>query len=307
MNKKDMTFAEVCVLARTASNRAEEWYAKKHSREPDTLKLYGVPRGGVYAALAMLPYGPFELTDWAADAHVIVDDIVDSGATLARYREAFPDKPFVALVNKQDARKPFEGVWVSFPWERNETAQDETIEDNITRLLQFVGEDPARGGLLETPARVARAWKHWCGGYGKDPAAVLKVFHDGAEQHDQMIAVCDIPFYSHCEHHLAPIFGTATVAYIPNGRIVGLSKLSRLVDIYARRLQVQERLTDQIVDSLNVHLSPLGAGVYIRARHLCMESRGVCQQGHHTVTTALRGCMQSGDAKSEFLRLCYGA
>jgi len=130
------------------------------------------------------------------------------------------------------------------------------------------------------------------------------VFEDGAEKHDQMVTVRDIPIYSHCEHHLAPIFGTVTISYIPNGRIVGLSKLSRLADMYARRLQVQERLTDQIADALFEHLEAKGVGVVIKARHMCMESRGICQQGHHTVTTALRGAMKDEpDTRSEFLRL----
>ena len=137
-----------------------------------------------------------------------------------------------------------------------------------------------------------------------DPKSILKVFEDGAEKHDQMVTVKDIPFYSHCEHHLAPFFGTVTISYIPNGRIVGLSKLSRLADAYARRLQVQERLTEQIADALVEHLQPLGVGVLIKARHLCMESRGVCQQGHHTVTTALRGAIKDEpQTRSEFLRL----
>jgi GTP cyclohydrolase I len=118
------------------------------------------------------------------------------------------------------------------------------------------------------------------------------------------VTVRDIPIYSHCEHHLAPIFGTVTISYIPNGRIVGLSKLSRLADMYARRLQVQERLTDQIADALFEHLEAKGVGVVIKARHMCMESRGICQQGHHTVTTALRGAMKDEpDTRAEFLRL----
>lgn len=177
-------------------------------------------------------------------------------------------------------------------------------EKIITDLLKYIGENPDRGGLLETPARVLKAWAHWTGGYDQEPGDVLKTFEDGAEDHDQMISVVNIPFYSHCEHHLAPFFGTATVSYIPDGKIVGLSKLSRLVDIFARRLQVQERLTDQIANALDEHLQPLGVGVCLKARHMCMESRGVMQQGHHTMTTALRGVIKDErDARSEFLRL----
>lgn len=160
-----------------------------------------------------------------------------------------------------------------------------------------------RQGLIETPKRVAKAWRHWTKGYKENPAEILKVFEDGSESYDEMVTVKDIPFYSHCEHHLAPIFGTATVSYIPDGKIVGLSKISRLVEVFARRLQVQERLTNQIADSLMEHLNPKGVGVHIKARHLCMESRGICQQGHYTITTALRGAIKGQDAsRAEFLR-----
>lgn len=176
------------------------------------------------------------------------------------------------------------------------------------RLICEAAEDagPAgelREGLKETPDRVAKAWAFWLSGYDRDPVDVLKVFEDGAEGYDEMVMVKDIPVYSKCEHHLADIFGTATIAYIPNGKVVGLSKLSRLTDIFARRLQVQERLTCQIADALQEHLEPKGCGVILKCRHLCMESRGLCQQGHHTVTSALRGVLKEGEPRSEFLRL----
>lgn len=174
----------------------------------------------------------------------------------------------------------------------------------LVHALEGSAKGDLREGLRETPARMVKAWKHWTSGYGVDPADVLKVFEDGAEGYDQMVVVTGIPVYSKCEHHLADIFGTATVAYIPNGKVVGLSKLSRLVDIFARRLQVQERLTVQIADAMEQHLQPLGVGVLIKARHMCMESRGICQQGHHTVTSALRGAMrEQADARAEFMAL----
>lgn len=189
----------------------------------------------------------------------------------------------------------------------NEVYQEtkhESFKEVIRALLEHLGENPDREGLQDTPSRVAKAWDTWCGGYEKDAGEILKVFEDGAEGYDEMVSVVDIPFYSHCEHHLAPIFGTATVAYIPNGKIVGLSKLSRLVDMYARRLQVQERLTNDIANALFEHLQPKGVGVYIKARHLCMESRGISQQGHYTVTTALRGVIKDeSETRAEFLAL----
>lgn len=184
------------------------------------------------------------------------------------------------------------------------------IQDATARLLcELEGVDHAKGeafrpGLEETPERVAKAWEFWTRGYREDPAKILKVFEDGGEAYDQMVVVADIPVYSKCEHHLADIFGRASVAYIPNGRIVGLSKLSRLVDCFARRLQVQERMTQQIADALWDHLKPKGVGVVIKARHMCMESRGICQQGHHTVTSALHGAIRDEpETRAEFLRV----
>lgn len=169
-------------------------------------------------------------------------------------------------------------------------------------LLDAVDLEPSREGLTETPDRVAKAWAYWTSGYAEDPAALLKTFADGASRYDEMVVVKDIPVYSHCEHHLAAIFGTASVAYIPNGRVVGLSKLSRLVGLHARRLQVQERMTVDIADDLQRHLEPLGVGVILRCRHMCMESRGLCQQGHHTITYALRGAIKDKpETRAEFL------
>lgn len=181
----------------------------------------------------------------------------------------------------------------------------ETSARLLVDLERVPQGEPLREGLQETPERVAKAWEFWTRGYGMNPAEILKTFEDGAQAYDEMVLVKDIPLYSKCEHHLADIFGTACVAYIPDGRVVGLSKLSRLVDCFARRLQVQERMTAQIADAIDTHLKPKGVGVLIRARHMCMESRGICQQGHHTVTSALRGAMKDQPAaRAEFLAAC---
>jgi len=180
-------------------------------------------------------------------------------------------------------------------------------EQDWRRLLASLGEDPDRPGLKETPARVARAWKHWTSGYAQDPAEVLKVFEDGAEEYNELIVVRGIPVYSHCEHHLAPFFGTAIVGYVPNGKIVGLSKLTRLVDCFSKRLQVQERMTSQIADALMTHLEPKAVGVVIRCRHLCMESRGIRTPGEETITSAMLGELQPNLAmRTEFLALARG-
>ena len=172
------------------------------------------------------------------------------------------------------------------------------------RLLKHIGEDPSRQGLLDTPHRVEQAWAHWTSGYASNPADILKVFEDGAEQVNELIVVRGIPVYSHCEHHLAPFFGTATIGYTPNGKIVGLSKLTRLVDCFAKRLQVQERLTIQVAEALMEHVQPLSVGVVVRCRHMCMESRGIRTPGEETVTSALLGEMRTNlGLRSEFLAL----
>lgn len=190
------------------------------------------------------------------------------------------------------------------PWESTSDSFVELVAPVISNLLEVIADDPEREGLVDTPLRVAKAWKTWISGYQQDPAEILKVFEDGAEGCDEMVIVKDIPIYSKCEHHLADIFGTATIAYIPDGRVVGLSKLSRLADLYARRLQVQERMTNQIADALATHLGAKGVAVLIRARHMCMESRGLCQQGHHTVTIAVRGVLLTDlKARAEFMHL----
>lgn len=176
--------------------------------------------------------------------------------------------------------------------------------EKIVRDMLSLIEPSEREGLAETPGRVVKAWKHWFGGYDQDVAAIMKTFKDGAEGVDEMVIEVDIPFYTHCEHHMAPFFGLASIAYVPNGKVLGLSKMNRLVDVFARRLQVQERLTNQIADAMQEHLDPKGVGVLLRARHMCVESRGVQHRGCSTTTSALRGCIKTEpDARMEFLML----
>ena len=163
------------------------------------------------------------------------------------------------------------------------------IEAGVRLILEGVGEDPEREGLRETPARVARMYEEVLGGLEEDPSRHFDVTFD--EGHEEIVLVGDIPFYSMCEHHLAPFFGKAHVAYIPakDGRICGLSKLARLVDVFAKRPQVQERLTSQVADTLVEQLHPQGVIVVLEAEHLCMSMRGVKKPGSHTVTSAVRG------------------
>src|ERR1700704_316551 len=179
------------------------------------------------------------------------------------------------------------------------------FEKLIRRQLELIGENPEREGLDRTPARVAKAMKFLTQGYNTSAEEVVGkgVFK---EEHDNMIMVRDIELYSLCEHHMLPFFGKAHVAYIPNGKIVGLSKIPRIVDVYARRLQVQERLTEQIADGLCRVVNPSGVGVVIEAFHLCMMMRGVQKQNSKTITSALRGAFREDPkTRDEFLRLAH--
>ena len=180
------------------------------------------------------------------------------------------------------------------------------LEELVRLMLPHLGEDPGRKGMLRTPARVAKSLRWLTRGYGKSVEDVVghAVFE---EKHESMVLVRDIEVYSLCEHHMLPFFGKAHIAYYPDGRIIGLSKLPRIVDVFARRLQVQERMTDQIADALMAVLEPMGVGVVVEAYHLCMMMRGVQKQNSKTVTSALRGIFRD-DAKTrdEFLRLAHG-
>ncbi|WP_236683790.1 GTP cyclohydrolase I FolE [Demequina flava] len=178
--------------------------------------------------------------------------------------------------------------------------------DAVRELLIAIGEDPDRDGLKDTPARVARAYEEFFGGLQLDPADILStVFELG---HEEMILVKDIELYSMCEHHLVPFHGVAHVAYIPgeDGRITGLSKLARLVDMYARRPQVQERLTTQVADALVEHIGARGVIVVVEAEHLCMSMRGVRKPGSRTVTSAVRGIMRDAATRAEAMSLIVG-
>jgi GTP cyclohydrolase I len=190
-------------------------------------------------------------------------------------------------------------------FDADESIQNDEFEGLVHRELQLLGEDPAREGLIRTPSRVAKSLKWMTQGYGSSAEEVVGegIFN---EDHDNMIMVRDIELYSMCEHHMLPFFGKAHVAYIPNGKIVGLSKIPRIVDVYAQRLQVQERLTEQIAEGLCRVLNPSGVGVVIEAYHLCMMMRGVQKQNSKTITSALRGAFREDPkTRDEFLRLAH--
>jgi GTP cyclohydrolase I len=190
---------------------------------------------------------------------------------------------------------------------RKREPQKMTIEDHVRQILTYIGEDPSREGLARTPYRVARAYEYLTKGYNQDPKEVINkaMF---TEDYQEMVLVKDIDFFSLCEHHLLPFFGRAHVAYIPKHRIVGLSKVARLVEVYSRRLQVQERLTTQVANTIMEELDPQGVGVVIRAEHLCMRMRGVEKQNSIVTTSAMLGAFRNQQAtREEFITLVNGS
>ncbi len=191
----------------------------------------------------------------------------------------------------------------------SQTAPDspDAIEGYVREILKHMGEDPDREGLLKTPYRVARAFEYLTKGYQQDPKEVINDAIFTEEDYSEMIVVKDIDFFSMCEHHILPFFGRANVAYIPNKRIVGISKVARLVDVYARRLQVQERITTQVANTLMEELKPLGVGVIITAEHLCMRMRGVEKQNSIVTTSATLGAFRTHqETREEFITLVNG-
>ena len=189
-----------------------------------------------------------------------------------------------------------------------ETAEKLTVPDEVQEairtLLRWSGEDPTREGLVDTPARVGRAWKEYCAGYDEDPAVHLTRTFEEVAGYDEVVLLRDIPFHSHCEHHLAPIVGTASIAYLPTDRVVGISKLARVLHGFARRLQIQERLTAEIAQCVWDNLNPHGVAVVIKAQHGCMTGRGVRTHGVDMVTSKVLGCFREDpSSRKEVLAL----
>jgi GTP cyclohydrolase IA len=185
-----------------------------------------------------------------------------------------------------------------------ETPSREEVERAVRTLIGWAGDDPTREGLRETPARVARAFKEWFSGYGEDPYAFLKATFEETDGYDEMVVLRDIRFESHCEHHLAPIIGKVHIAYLPRRRVVGISKLARLVEVYSRRLQIQEKLTAQIANTIEEVLEPLGVAVCVEASHQCMTTRGVHKAGVTMVTSRMLGTFRSDPTtRREFLAM----
>jgi GTP cyclohydrolase IA len=178
------------------------------------------------------------------------------------------------------------------------------VEAAFRTIIRWTGDNPDRDGLIDTPSRVARAYEEYFSGYGEDPEAILSTTFEETEGYDEMITLRGIRFVSHCEHHVAPIVGRAWVAYIPNGRVVGISKLARIVEIYAKRLQIQEKMTAQIANAIDKVLQPQGVGVILKAEHHCMTARGIMKPGTDLVTSRMLGVFRDSPAtRQEFISL----
>ncbi|NLS26287.1 GTP cyclohydrolase 1 [Sphingomonas sp. S2M10] len=189
----------------------------------------------------------------------------------------------------------------------NETGGElvpDDVQEAVRTLLRWVGEDPEREGLRDTPLRHAKAWREYCAGYDEDPAMHLARTFEEVAGYDEIVLLKDIPFQSHCEHHLAPITGKASIAYLPKDRVVGISKLARVLHGYARRLQIQERLTAEIAQAIWTHLKPAGVAVVIEAQHGCMTGRGVKTHGVGMVTSRMLGCfLEDRSSRAELMSL----
>ncbi len=304
--KIHLSWEETRELALVASRQITNKTVPTWTEGRGILYCYPVPNGGIPAALLVVDCFNSSHRDVHLELHhnprvcdFIIDDIVDSGKTREELRQEHPHLPFMALVDKLGYHKDWLHRWVVFPWEH--MAKIDGPQDNIRRLLQFIGEDVDREGLKETPARVVRSYAELFAGYKQDPKDVMKFFEDGLT--DEMVILRDIPMASTCEHHMLPFLGQAHIAYIPDKRIIGVSKLARLLDIYARRLQVQERLCQQVTQALDEHLHPKGSACVIEATHLCLQCRGASKSGAKMVTSSLTGVFRQPEVRGEFLRL----
>jgi len=274
--------------------------------------VHGLPRGGVTPARLVAETLGVPVTQDPVHAVrsglsvLVVDDLVDSGSTARALLEATPALSFDALYRKPHSPAQIApdatllDGWLVFPWETDDEREGPT--DAVVRILSLIGEDPNREGLLDTPKRVVKAFREMTEGYRLEPGDVLGTTFDVGDC-DELVVVSGIHFDSLCEHHLLPFSGTAAVGYLPGERVVGLSKVARLVELYARRLQVQERMTTQIATAIMEHLNAQAAGVVLSGTHSCMSCRGVRKRATMT-TSAMFGRLRDEHAlRAEFLRL----
>jgi GTP cyclohydrolase I len=271
--------------------------------------IYPVPKNGLFVAIELslklniaIENEYDSILNYGKEDVLIVDDLIDSGKTLEKYPGY--DKAVLYVKNEKHTEVNYFAFslnkWIVFPWE-----EEKDIEDIIIRQLEYIGENPNREGLKDTPKRVIKSWEELYAGYNQKSKDIIKVFKDGVC--DQLVLLKDIEFYSTCEHHLLPFFGKIHVGYIPDGKVIGVSKLARLVEIYSRRLQIQERLVQQIADDLEKFLNPLGVMIVCEAQHFCMTSRGVEKQHSKMITSDIKGVFKNKiEARQEFLNLIKG-
>jgi len=267
--------------------------------------IYPIPKNGLYVAneINKIIHIPVEVDydrvkEFNKNEILIVDDIIDSGRTLDKYYGYDKAVLFVKNNNSDKINYYVKDIeeWIQFYFEK-----DNDIEDNLVRILEYLGENPNREGLKDTPKRIIKSWEKLFGGYRQDIKDILTSFED--DRCDEMIILKNIEFYSTCEHHFLPFFGKCHIAYIPDKKIIGVSKLARILEMYARRLQIQERLTKQIADCIEDGLQAKGVMVIIEAQHFCMTSRGIEKQQSRMVTSAIRGSFNHSEVRNEFLNL----
>ena len=276
----------------------------------DITGIYGVPRGGTILAQELSHRLEIPLVEEVSEypyETLVADDVVDSGRT----RNKFGGHPFVSLHLKKVCDSDLHPTysvhteveeWIRYWWEAEEDA-----EGLVIRMLQRIGEDPLREGLRETPARVIRSWAELYSGYDqKELSSIFKTFDnpEHTNTYNQVVLLKDVEMFSQCEHHMLPFIGKAHIAYIPNEKVIGVSKMARLLEVYSRRLQIQERIGEQVTSDLMEHLECQGAACIIEAMHLCMRMRGVAKQHSTMVTSSLKGIFLTDQAaRSELLRL----
>ena len=294
VNKIILTWADVFELADALAAKIQRCHLTisdqpTRSKNGSPLPIWGIPRGGAIVA-GLLSARGINVTKDPSEAFIAVDDLIDSGRTENKVKTQF-GLDTIALYEKTT------NDWIEFPWEEE---ADTDAQDSIARMIEHIGDDPTRPGMIETPERVVRSWKELFSGYQNNYK--LKWFEDDT---DEMVVVREIKFFSTCEHHMLPFFGTADVGYIPNGAVVGLSKIARLVDHFARRFQIQERLARDIGEALAIpsfDYAPLGVAVRLRAEHLCMKARGAKQGNAIMETNYLTGAYRdNAAARNEFL------
>jgi len=300
--KKDKVFFSVTAFYDAVSDLAISIEKCKDKRY--YLYIYPIPQGGCALATVLnsylrnMGYGETMVIDTEIFNKItnkrsvlVVDDVIDSGKTIAPFMEmgcgtaVLHRKPWATVT--PDFCYKATADWIIYWWEGT---QEKSIKDSVLRQLQYIGEDPERDGLKETPDRVIRSYEQLYSGYKLDVAPYFKIFEI---KRDEMIILKDIEFYSTCEHHMLPFFGKAHIAYLPKDKVIGVSKLARILEVYTRRLQIQERICQQVTEALDTHLRPLGSACILEAQHFCMTSRGIQKQNSKMITSSLTGVFKT--------------